>query len=186
MPSFRKILRVAVLAVLVAAVVASLVNFEHARDVAGRNGEDWRQWLYPLASDGLILSASLVMLVRRLLSLSSGILAWNAFGAGIAASADTNVAHANHQGGDAVVLAERVVVSAWPTLACWSPTRCSCNWSRTSPARRSATPPTPPRPFLPCRHLPPFLARRDSTPPTRNTATVVSVAVVVSGLSWAG
>ncbi len=116
-PAFRAILRVAVAAVLLVALVALVVNYEHARDVAARNGEEWRQWLYPLASDGLILSASLVMLVRRLLGLTGGPLAWTAFGAGIAASAATNIAHAVHQGGDAAQLAERIVVSAWPTVA---------------------------------------------------------------------
>lgn len=151
MPSFHKILSVTVVAVLV---------------LASGDGEDWRQWLYPLASDGLILSASLVMLVRRLLSLPSGILAWSAFGAGIAASADTNVAHAIHQGGDAVVLAERVVVSAWPTLVLLVAhemlVQLVAHVAGEKP-RRS----TPPRPFLPCRQLPPFLGRRHSAPPYR-------------------
>jgi Protein of unknown function (DUF2637) len=105
-------------AVLTVAVIAVLLNYSHGSDVARFNGEEgWRSTAYPLPADGLLVAASLVMLVRRLRLLRPGWLAQTAFVVGCVASAGTNVLDALHAGLSDHALIERVVWLTWPTLA---------------------------------------------------------------------
>ncbi|GGM81922.1 hypothetical protein GCM10012275_60640 [Longimycelium tulufanense] len=114
----RILVGVTAAAVLTVAGVAVALNFAHAMDVAAYNGEGgWRAWLYPLPGDGLLIAASLVALIRRLLLLSVGWRARAAFVLGILASAGTNVLAAIHADLSGWQLAERIVWIAWPTIA---------------------------------------------------------------------
>lgn len=85
---------VTVLAVLVVAGVAAVVSYAHMRALALAAGEEWRSVLLPLSVDGLIIAASMTMLVRRRLGESAGPLAWLSLLLGIAASVAANIASA--------------------------------------------------------------------------------------------
>ncbi|MGH4017507.1 MAG: DUF2637 domain-containing protein [Pseudonocardiaceae bacterium] len=99
-----------VAAVVVVAVVAAVVSFSHLQDVAARAGEGWRSWLIPGSVDGLIVAASMVLLVRRRAGLPGGWLAWAALLGGVAASLACNIAAA-----EPTVTAR--LIAAWPPLA---------------------------------------------------------------------
>lgn len=99
-----------VAAVSVVAAVAAAVSFLHMHDLAARAGEGWRAWLAPLAVDGLVIAASMTMLLRRRAGNPAGWLVWVSMGAGITASLAANVAAAQP------TLIGRAV-AAWPPLA---------------------------------------------------------------------
>jgi len=99
-----------VAAVVVVALVALVVSFSHMQTVAYRAGEQWRSWLIPASVDGLIVAASMVLLVRRRAGLAGGWLAWTALLGGVLASLACNVAAA-----EATVTAR--LLAAWPPLA---------------------------------------------------------------------
>lgn len=100
------------------AVVALVLNYQHGRELAALNGEHGiRAVLWPLAVDGLLIAASLVGLVRKLLSLSVGFRARSAFIIGIIASAGANIVLALHSDIAGWLLAERIAVMTWPTAA---------------------------------------------------------------------
>ncbi len=82
-------------AVVVVALVAAVVSYEHMREVGAAAGEGWRSWLLPLSVDGLIVAASMTMLVRRRRGQPAGWLAWSSLLLGIAASIAANVASAD-------------------------------------------------------------------------------------------
>ncbi len=82
-------------AVVVVALVAAVVSYEHMREVGTAAGEGWRSWLLPLSVDGLIVAASMTMLVRRRRGQPAGWLAWSSLLLGIAASIAANVASAD-------------------------------------------------------------------------------------------
>jgi hypothetical protein len=73
-----------------------------------RNGQVG--WLLPVSVDGLVVAASMSMLVRRRAGLPAGALAWTSLLAGIGASLAANVAAA-----DPTMVGR--VVAAWPPLA---------------------------------------------------------------------
>lgn len=102
--------RTTVAAVAVVAVVAAVVSYAHMQHLAAMAGEDWRSWLLPLAVDGLMVAASMSMLVRRRQGRRAGVLAWCSLMAGIVASLAANVAAAEP------TLIGRLV-AAWPPLA---------------------------------------------------------------------
>jgi uncharacterized protein DUF2637 len=102
--------RTTVAAVTVVAAVAAVVSFAHMHDLAVEAGEGWRAWLLPLAVDGLIIAASMTMLVRRRQGKSGGLLAWCSLILGITASLAANVAAA-------APTWEGRVVAAWPPIA---------------------------------------------------------------------
>jgi hypothetical protein len=102
--------RTTVVAVTVVAAVAAVVSFAHMHDLAVKAGEGWRAWLLPLAVDGLIIAASMTMLVRRRQGQSGGMLAWCSLILGIAASLAANVAAA-------APTWEGRIVAAWPPIA---------------------------------------------------------------------
>jgi hypothetical protein len=53
------------LAVLAVALVAAIASYDHQRALAELAGEGWRAWLLPVSVDGLVVAASMSMLVRR-------------------------------------------------------------------------------------------------------------------------
>ncbi|WP_190824835.1 DUF2637 domain-containing protein [Saccharopolyspora pogona] len=120
-PTLKRVARVIVLvmAVVVSAVAAFALalNFDHGRALAELNGEHgWRAHIWPLTVDGLLISASLVGLVRRLLGLSVGFRSHLAFAIGIAASAGANIVLALHEPATGWDLAENIGVKTLPTL----------------------------------------------------------------------
>src|SRR5690606_35968496 len=68
--------RVTTLAVVAVAVVAAVASYDHMRTLAVLAGEGWRSWLLPISVDGLIVAASMSMLVRRRAGQPAGALAW--------------------------------------------------------------------------------------------------------------
>jgi hypothetical protein len=99
-----------VIAVNVVAAVAAAVSFMHMHELAARAGEGWRSWLVPLAIDGLVVAASMTMVVRRRAGKPTGLLAWTSITLGIAASLAANIAAAEP------TLIGRAV-AAWPPIA---------------------------------------------------------------------
>ncbi|HEX2296898.1 MAG TPA: DUF2637 domain-containing protein [Pseudonocardiaceae bacterium] len=100
-------------AVVVVAVVAAVISFSHMQEVAGRAGEEWRSWLLPLSVDGLIVAASMVILVRRRAGVpfdTGTLLAWVALLGGVGASLACNVAAAEPN-------TTARLIAAWPPLA---------------------------------------------------------------------
>jgi hypothetical protein len=98
------------LAVLAVALVAAVASYDHQRALAALAGEGWRAWLLPVSVDGLIVAASMSMLVRRRAGMPAGALAWTSLLAGIGASLAANVAAAEP------TMVGRVV-AAWPPVA---------------------------------------------------------------------
>jgi hypothetical protein len=98
------------LAVLAVALVAAVASYDHQRALAALAGEGWRAWLLPVSVDGLIVAASMSMLVRRRAGMPAGALAWASLLAGIGASLAANVAAAEP------TMVGRVV-AAWPPVA---------------------------------------------------------------------
>lgn len=101
---------VAVVAVVVVSVVAAVVSYAHMRAVAHVAGEGWRAEILPLSVDGLLVAASLVLLLRRRAGRAAGGLVWTSMLLGVGASLAANVAAA-----EPTVLGR--VVAAWPPLA---------------------------------------------------------------------
>jgi hypothetical protein len=85
---------VAVVATAVVAVVAAVTSYDHMRVLAERAGEAWKAFLVPLAVDGLVVSASTVLIARRRAGRSAGLLPWLAWLGGVGASVAANVAAA--------------------------------------------------------------------------------------------
>jgi Protein of unknown function (DUF2637) len=106
----RTVRSITTLAVLAVALVAAVASYDHQRALAELAGEGWRAWLLRVSVDGLIVAASMSMLVRRRAQLPAGALAWTSLLAGIGASLAANVAAA------APTLVGRVV-AAWPPVA---------------------------------------------------------------------
>lgn len=102
--------RCAVAAVVMVATVAAIVSYAHMHEVATRAGEGWRSWLLPLSVDGLIVCASLVLIVRRRRGQPAGWLAWCGLALGLAASVCANVAAA-----EPTIIGR--LVAAWSPLA---------------------------------------------------------------------
>lgn len=102
--------RISILAVLAVALVAAIASYDHQRVLAEMAGEGWRAWMLPISVDGLVVAASMSMLVRRRAGLRTGALTWLALLAGIGASLGANVAAAEPS------LVGRLV-AAWPPLA---------------------------------------------------------------------
>lgn len=99
-----------VIAVSVVATVAAVVSFMHMYELAARAGESWRAWFVPLAVDGLVVAASMTMLVRRRAGKRPGWLAGTSMTLGLTASLAANIAAAEP------TLIGRAV-AAWPPIA---------------------------------------------------------------------
>ena len=106
-PAVRSITTMAVLAV---ALVAAVASYDHQRALAELAGEGWRAWVLPVSVDGLVVAASMSMLVRRRAGLPAGALAWASLLGGIGASLAANVAAADPT-------AVGRMVAAWPPVA---------------------------------------------------------------------
>lgn len=102
---------VTVAAVSVVAAVAAVVSYVHMRELGIRAGEGWRADIIPLSADGLLVAASMVMLVRRRAGERTGALPWLGLVLGLVASLAANLAVADWD--NPVSLA----VSGWPPLA---------------------------------------------------------------------
>jgi len=106
---------VTTLAVVLVALVAAVVSYEHMRALADLAGEGWRSWLLPISVDGLVVAGSMTMLVRRRAGQPAGALTWTALVLGLGASLAANVVAADPGVIDPALL--RRLVAAWPPLA---------------------------------------------------------------------
>lgn len=109
-PTPRWVRVVTVASVSVVAAVAAVASYVHMHELATEAGEGWRAHLIPLSVDGLLVAASMVMLVRRRAGLHAGLLPWAGLVLGLTASLGANVAAA------APTLLSWIV-SGWPPLA---------------------------------------------------------------------
>jgi len=75
-PIPRAIRATTMAAVVLVATVAGVVSYMHMHQLAERAGEGWRSWLVPLAVDGLMVAASMTMVVRKRAGMTAGNLAW--------------------------------------------------------------------------------------------------------------
>jgi hypothetical protein len=106
-------IRLAAVAALVAvAGVAAYVSYWHAVDVVTRHGEhDVMGHLYPVAIDGIIVAASMVLLDAARHSESAPRLAWWLLGSGITVTLAANVTYGAQYG------AAGALWAAWPAAA---------------------------------------------------------------------
>lgn len=102
--------RTCVVAVAAVAAVAAVVSFDHMRALASDAGEGWKAWILPISVDGMLVSASLVMLTRKRAGQPVGALAWSGLVLGLLVSLAANVAAAEP------TLIGRLV-AAWPPIA---------------------------------------------------------------------
>ncbi|SMD11173.1 DUF2637 domain-containing protein [Lentzea albidocapillata] len=102
--------RTCVVAVAAVAAVAAVVSFDHMRALASDAGEGWKAWILPISVDGMLVSASLVMLTRKRAGQPVGALAWIGLVLGLLVSLAANVAAAEP------TLIGRLV-AAWPPVA---------------------------------------------------------------------
>lgn len=109
-PTPRWVQAVTLAAVSVVAAVAAVASYVHIHELADRAGEGWRAHLIPLSVDGMLVAASMTMLVRRRAGLPAGWLPWFGLILGIGASLAANVAAAKPD-----LLSW--VVSGWPPVA---------------------------------------------------------------------
>jgi len=107
--------RTTTLAVLAVAAVAAIASFDHQRVLAEMAGEGWRSWLLPISVDGLVVAASMSLLVHRRARRPAGVLPWTAVLLGLGASLAANVLAADPSVVDPVLV--RRIVAAWPPLA---------------------------------------------------------------------
>src|ERR1700726_2507455 len=97
--------------VIVLAVIAAVVSYGHMHALALRHGEGtWASALIPLSVDGMIVAASMSLLLDSRLGHRGGVLPWVLLIAGAAASLGANVAVAEP------TLTGRVI-AAWPSFA---------------------------------------------------------------------
>jgi hypothetical protein len=92
------------------AAVAAAASYAHMFELAHHAGEQWRSWLLPLSVDGLIIAASMTLLVRKRQGQAGGLLAWSAMWVGVLVSLGANIAAV------APTLESRLI-AAWPPLA---------------------------------------------------------------------
>lgn len=102
--------RTCVVAVAAVAAVAAVVSFDHMRALASDAGEGWKAWILPISVDGMLVSASLVMLTRKRAGQPVGALSWIGLVLGLLVSLAANVAAAEP------TLIGRLV-AAWPPVA---------------------------------------------------------------------
>lgn len=101
---------VTILAVLLVAGIAAVVSYAHMAALATAAGEGWRAHLLPLSVDGLLVAASMTLLIRRRAGVPAGWLAWTALVGGIGASLAANVAASEPS------LTARLI-AGWPAIA---------------------------------------------------------------------
>ncbi|WP_405087594.1 DUF2637 domain-containing protein [Microbispora sp. NBC_01389] len=107
----RRIRRTTIAGVALLALIAAVVSFRHMHELCLRHAEDHlAAVLIPLAVDGLIVVASMSILLATRYGSRGGVLAWTLLVVGILASLGANVAIAEPS------LIGRVI-AAWPSLA---------------------------------------------------------------------
>jgi hypothetical protein len=99
-----------VVSVLLVAVVAAIVSFNHMFELASKAGEEWRATLIPLSVDGMLVAATLAIVDRRRVKQPAGLVPWIGLGLGLVASLAANIAAARPE-----VVAQ--CVAAWPPVA---------------------------------------------------------------------
>ncbi|XVQ90433.1 DUF2637 domain-containing protein [Microbispora siamensis] len=103
--------RTTIAGVLLLAAIAAVVSFRHMHELCLRHGEDHlAAVLIPLAVDGLIVVASMSILLANRSGSRGGLLAWSLLVVGSLASLGANVAVAEPS------LIGRII-AAWPSLA---------------------------------------------------------------------
>jgi len=109
-PWVREVIRwVTTLTVILVAACAARASYDHQRRFVEMAGETEAAWYLPLSVDGMMLVASLNMLVRRWDNQPAGWLTWCALGLGGMASLAANVAAA-----DPTLIGR--VVAGWPPV----------------------------------------------------------------------
>ncbi|MFC0861635.1 DUF2637 domain-containing protein [Sphaerimonospora cavernae] len=107
----RRIQRTTIAGVFLLAAIAAVVSFRHMHELCLRHGEDYlAAVLIPLAVDGLIVVASMSILLANRYGSRGGLLAWSLLVVGSLASLGANVAVAEPS------LIGRII-AAWPSLA---------------------------------------------------------------------
>ncbi|MFF4415730.1 DUF2637 domain-containing protein [Streptosporangium sp. NPDC001559] len=107
----RRIQRTTIACVALLAVIAAVVSFRHMHELCLRHGEDHlAAVLIPLAVDGIIVVASMSILLANRYGSRGGALAWTLLVVGSLASLGANVAVAEPG------LIGRVI-AAWPSIA---------------------------------------------------------------------
>ena len=96
--------------VLLVAVVAAVVSYNHMFELASRAGEAWRATLIPLSVDGMLVAATLAIVDRRRARQPAGWVPWTGLGLGLFASLAANIAAARPE-----LVAQ--LVAAWPPVA---------------------------------------------------------------------
>ncbi|MEU8175303.1 DUF2637 domain-containing protein [Microbispora hainanensis] len=92
----RRIRRTTIAGVALLALIAAVVSFRHMHELCLRHGEDHlAAVLIPLAVDGLIVVASMSILLANRCGSRGGILAWSLLAVGSLASLGANVAVAD-------------------------------------------------------------------------------------------
>lgn len=98
-------------AVVLVAAVAAAASFQHMVTLAETVGEE-RPWLLPISVDGLVLAASMALLVQRRAGRRGSLLAKFALALGLGASLAANVMAVDPTAVDPVHV--RRLVAAWP------------------------------------------------------------------------
>ncbi len=107
----RRIQRTTIACVSFLAVIAAVVSFRHMHELCLRHGEDYlAAVLIPLAVDGIIVVASMSILLANRYGSRGGALAWTLLVVGSLARLGANVAVAEPS------LIGRII-AAWPSLA---------------------------------------------------------------------
>ncbi|KAA9376252.1 DUF2637 domain-containing protein [Microbispora cellulosiformans] len=107
----RRIQRTTIAGVLLLALIAAVVSFRHMHELCLRHGEDHlAAVLIPIAVDGLIVVASMSILLANRSGSRGGLLAWSLLVVGSLASLGANVAIA-----ESTVIGR--IIAAWPSLA---------------------------------------------------------------------
>jgi hypothetical protein len=110
-PATRCIRLTTVISVAMLAVIAAVVSFGHMRELALRHGEAW--WgatLIPLSVDGMVVAASMSVLLASRMGRRGERLPWTLLVVGSLASLAANVAVANP------TVVSRLI-AAWPSFA---------------------------------------------------------------------
>jgi hypothetical protein len=107
-----------VISVVLLAVIAAVVSFGHMRELALRHGEaQWSAALIPLSVDGMVVAASMSVLLASKTGGHGEWLPWTLLIVGSLASLAANVAVA-----DATVISR--LIAAWPWFAFVGATIC--------------------------------------------------------------
>jgi hypothetical protein len=99
-----------VIVVVGVAAIAAVVSFWHMKELALSVGEQWRSYLIPLTIDGLVVSASMVLVTRKREGRKPSELAWGALAVGVVASVAANIL-------DAKPGITAVLMAGWAPLA---------------------------------------------------------------------